>query len=111
VIEKPKGYDAFKTLYPGASLESEAGVRYILVPGLKIVAGNDIIERDALICPQQHGGYTTRLFLSAIIATKSLNWTGTVTILNRPWVTWSWNNVSADLLVLEILANHLRPLQ
>jgi len=105
-----KGCEALQALYPDARILTDGGVTYIHLPKLKIEANGSTAEMEALLCAQQHGGYTTRLFLAQPIAGKGANWT-THGILGRQWHTWSWNNISADLPVLEILTNHLRALR
>jgi hypothetical protein len=61
---------------------------------------------EALLCIQQHGGYTTRLFLSQIVPDKGANWS-THQIFGRTWHTWSWNNVPANIRPAQILRCHL----
>jgi hypothetical protein len=100
--------DDLMRMCPGAQAMPEGGIEYILLPGLKHPCAPGTL--DALLCPQQHGGYLTRLFLSAPIAGKGNNWS-THVILSRTWHTWSWNNVPANQRLAEILAQHLRALR
>lgn len=93
---------------PGVQEMSEGGVSYFFLPGLKSPGAPGTI--DALLCPQQHSGYATRLFLSAQIPGKGNNWS-THVILGRAWHTWSWNHVPANQRLAEILAQHLRALK
>lgn len=93
---------------PGAREHVEAGIKYIHLPALKLPGNLGVME--ALLCPQQHGGYTTRLFLTSAIPSKGANWTSH-TILGRTWYTWSWNNVPANMRPVEILLEHLRALR
>ena len=51
-----------RTICPGAQEINEGGIAYILLPELKLPCAPAIVE--ALLCIQQHGGYTTRLFLA-----------------------------------------------
>lgn len=99
--------EELKNICPAAQEMSEAGIAFVVLPGLKLPNG---ATADALLCPQTHGGYTTRLFLSSPVSGKGQNWS-THTILSRVWYTWSWNNVSADQRLAEILAQHLRALR
>jgi hypothetical protein len=92
----------------GAKEMQEGGVTYLFLPSLKVP--NAASALDALLCAQQHGNYTTRLFLSAPIAGRGANWS-THTILSRTWHTWSWNNVPTSQRLTEILAQHLRALR
>lgn len=93
---------------PGAQEMTEGGITYFFLPSLKHPCAQGTL--DVLLCPQQHSGYTTRLFLSAAIPGKGSNWSAH-TILSRTWHTWSWNNVPANQRPAEILAQHLRALR
>ena len=97
-------------LVPGARMMPDAGIEYIFLPGLKLTIGQEECVLDALLCPVQHGGYTTRLFLADPIPRRGQNWT-THNILSRSWLTWSWNNVPANLSPLQILSAHLKALR
>lgn len=97
-----------KQICPGAQVMAEGGITYIFLPGLKHPCAPGIL--DGLLCPQQHGGYTTRLFLSAAVPGKGNNWSAHA-ILSRTWYTWSWNNVTANQRPVEILAQHMRALR
>jgi hypothetical protein len=93
-----------QTIVSGAQEMTEGGITYIHLPQLKLPCAPGAVE--ALLCIQQHGGYTTRLFLSQPVPGKGNNWS-THQILGRPWHTWSWNNVPANLRPAEILTGHL----
>lgn len=93
---------------PGAREMCEGGADYVFLPALKIPGSAKAL--DALLCPHQHGGYTTRLFLSEVIPGKGQNWS-CHTILSRVWHSWSWNNVPASQRAAEILAQHLRAIR
>src|SRR5713101_2478608 len=71
--------DDLRRMCPGAQEMPEGGIEYILLPGLKHPCAPGTL--DALLCPQQHGGYATRLFLSVAIPGKGNNWSAH-TILN-----------------------------
>ena len=95
--------DELKQICAAVHEMPEGGINYIYLPSLK-VSESEVV--DALLCPQQHSGYTTRLFLSRPIPGKGANWS-VHTILSRTWHTWSWNNVPANQRLAEILAQHL----
>lgn len=97
-------------LVPGARVMPDAGIDYIFLPGLKVSVGQEERILDALLCPVQHGGYATRLFLAEPIPQRGQNWT-THNILSRSWHTWSWNNIPASLSPMQILSAHLRALR
>lgn len=98
------------TLVPGARVMPDAGIDYIFLPDLKVTVGQEERVLDALLCPVQHGSYTTRLFLAEPIPQRGQNWT-THNILSRSWHTWSWNNVPNSLSPMRILSAHLRALR
>jgi hypothetical protein len=93
---------------PGAEEMTEAGVPYFHLPKLKLPGGDTVVE--ALLCPQQHGGYATRLFLSSPVPGKGANWS-VHQILGKAWHTWSWNGVPSTLRPLQILLGHLDALK
>jgi hypothetical protein len=101
----PEAMDELRAICPGAEEKLEGNITYVYLPNLLLPCQPN--EVDALLCIQQHGGYTTRLFLSVQIPGKGANWS-THTILSRTWYTWSWNNVPAGLRPAEILIGHLR---
>ncbi|WP_323744998.1 hypothetical protein [Noviherbaspirillum malthae] len=88
----------------------DSGIDYIFLPGLKIAVGDEERVLDALLCPVQHVGYTTRLFLAEPIPQRGQNWT-VHNILGRTWHTWSWNNVPSSLSPMKILSAHLGALR
>jgi hypothetical protein len=94
-------------LYPGAKELTEAGIRYILIPALRLPNG-EVVE--ALLQPQAGNGYMTRLFLPKQIQGKGQNW-NPFRILERNWMSWSWNNVPETDRFAQILAQHLNALR
>jgi hypothetical protein len=88
----------------------EGGLDYIHLKNLKIRVAGQNYEVDALLCPMANTGYTTRLFLSQSFPQKGANWS-VHQILGRAWHTWSWNNVPADLPLLQMLVCHLDALE
>lgn len=88
----------------------EGGTSYIFLPQIKVLAAGVTVVMDALLCPGPHNGYTTRLFLSAAIPARGANWTQWQ-IFGRTWHTWSWQNVPANLPLIQIVLEHLRALR
>jgi hypothetical protein len=54
------------------SVMVEGGVDFVFIPRLVLPEGCIPRETPALLCIGQHGGYTTRLFLPAIIPGKGM---------------------------------------
>ena len=105
----PENFGELKTHFAAATEHDEAGRRYIRLPALSFPCNGSVETADALLCPGEHSGYSTRLFLDRPFPHKGQNWT-THSILGRQWHTPSFNNISADLPLMAILANHLRAL-
>ena len=89
---------------------AEGGKTYIYLPRLKLPKGCAPVEVEGLLCIQEHSGYATRLFLSQPVSGRGANWS-THRIVDRAWHTWSWGNVSAQMRLAAILAEHLRALR
>lgn len=103
-------FNALTLIIPGASSMTDAGIDYIYLPALKVVTGEVQRIVDGMLCPMQHGGYATRLFLAEPVQGRGQNWT-VHTILSRTWHTWSWNGVPANLSLTQILSAHLGALR
>src|SRR5207245_11021163 len=88
-----------------AQVVRDGAISSVYLPALKLPCPPGVV--DGLLCLQQHGGYTTRLFLSAPVSGRGANWS-THSIVSRTWHTWSWNNVPANQRPAEVLAQHLR---
>lgn len=100
-----------RALSPKASCMQEANIAYVYMPDLVLPVGCDPAKTDALLRPEPGpDGYTTRLFLSHPFPAKGQNWTAH-RILDKTWHTFSYNNVTPDLRLIEILINHLRVLR
>jgi hypothetical protein len=85
----------------------EQGLVYVYIPVLALPDGQ---AAEALLCLSGRDGYPTRLFLSRPVTGKGANWS-VHRILDKPWHTWSWKDVPADLPPLQILTSHLDALR
>ena len=106
----PTQFEELKAAFPDAFVVSEGGVSYVRIPNLQITVAGQLRSLSGLLCPEQHGGYQTRLFLSEQIPGRGNNWT-TAYINGNAWHVWSWNGVPASLSLMQILSAHLRALQ
>jgi hypothetical protein len=95
-----------KELCQGAEYMREGGTDFVHLPSLSILAGRDIVIRDALLSLGAHTGYTSRLYLSALIPGHGQNWTQHV-VFGRTWHTPSWNNVPPGR-PMEMLQQHMK---
>jgi len=102
--------EALSAVSPGARPLVEAGIDYVYLPGLRVVTGDTERVMDALLCPMQHGGYVTRLFLADPISGRGANWSEHH-ICGRTWHTWSWQGVPATMTLVQILTAHLKALR
>ncbi|MDF2812112.1 MAG: hypothetical protein K0S56_3143 [Microvirga sp.] len=93
-----------------AELHEDGGQPLVHLPELRIQYAGGVETVDGLLCPGQHSGYSSRLFLSKPFPARGQNWT-THNILGAPWHAMSWNGVDPSLGWDEILGAHLRPLQ
>jgi hypothetical protein len=89
---------------------AEGGTTYVFLPNVKVMAAGTVRVVDALLCPSQHSGYTSRLFLSTPVPERGANWTQWQ-IFGRTWHTWSWQNVPSHLPLIQIVLEHLRALR
>lgn len=89
----------------------EGGVVYVYLPKVRLPpsCGSKVVE--GLLRPGPGpDGYSTRLFLSEACPAKGQNWS-VHQILAKSWHAFSFNNVPADLPLIEIFSNHFKVLQ
>jgi len=99
-------FDRIQAIYPDAAALVEGGRTFVHLPQLVIATRAGPVTRDALLCPHEHSGYKTRLFLDAAVPGHLANWTQH-NLFTRTWFTWSWNYIVAEQPWTSILANHL----
>lgn len=95
--------------YPDMEEGTETGVRYYLIPGLRLPEGCTPERVDALLCPTGRDGYPSRLFLEqAVTCRTARNWNASnVRILERNWFAVSWMVKTPNLRLAQLLAAHL----
>jgi hypothetical protein len=98
--------EELKMLCPEATVAQETGQDYVLLPNLKLPPGSSPAVVNAVLCPHLHSGYTTRLFLSEQVLGKGNNW-NPYQLLDRTWYSPSWQGISADLPLMEMVLGHL----
>lgn len=109
--------DGLLAVADSARMETEAGLEYALLGGLRVEVGTEIRAMDAVLDPNGVGGYATRLYLPAPIPERAqtvngmpANWTQR-TLFGRTWWTWSWRDVNRDQPLIVILRQHLKALR
>ena len=96
-------------LYPGAQRADAGGRPYFLLPDMALPDGCTPESTDALLCPRERDGYSSRLFLARQIAHRGsgTNWNAmNVRILERNWFAVSWR-VQASLRLVQLIRGHL----
>ena len=101
--------DQLQQICPGAKLMAEGGLSFAFLPQLKFPSRGATVQMDALLAPQGHSGYQTRLFLDQQLPGVGLAWYAQQ-ILGRTWHAISWQGVAPAQPWTRILAQHLRPL-
>jgi len=103
--------DELKRSFTGLSTASEGGTEFILIPALDLPVGCEPAIVDALLCPSERDGYSSRLFLSHRVVHRGpgQNWNpkNAAMILGRHWWAVSWNAKNSNKRLLAILAGHL----
>lgn len=103
-------FEEFRKSFPKAALEAEGGVELILIPEFKIPTSAPDVTFTALLCPQGHSGYDTRLFLDKPVPGRGQNWRA-MTLLGRQWHVCSIRGISAEQSYLAILLAHVEHLK
>lgn len=101
-----------RSLCPDAKQAQEGGLRYVLLPCLKLPDGCTPSELDCLLCVDPRDGYQGRLFFPQVVSSREpRNWQmQNVRILERNWNSFSWQ-IPASLRPMEILLTLLRALR
>jgi hypothetical protein len=99
---------ALRKFFPKAQAFSDGGVVAAYLPGLAVETPSGTVEVDALLYPQAHSSYSTRLFTDReISAPNAKNWKS-FTLGGRTWFACSWQGVEESLPWVEMLAAHMR---
>ena len=102
--------EELKLFNPSIGLAEEGGRAYIRIEGLRLPSGCQPDMVTALLCPSDHSGYTSRLFLSQQIDHKGQgkHWNAKgVVILGQQWWAVSWKITPANRRLLSKLQAHL----
>jgi len=85
---------------------------FVHMKNLRYTCGGTPLTMNALLSPQEHSGYATRLFFErkhdfALADGNPPNWQVQV-VLGTTWHTWSWKDVPANQELIGIVAGHLK---
>jgi hypothetical protein len=89
-------------LHPELEVKAEGGVQLIYLPCLKIRIGSETQVYAALLCPQSHTGYDTRLFLDRPVPGRGANWRS-YPLLGRTWWACSIRGIASDQPLISML--------
>lgn len=105
--------DELKGLYAGLRLVVEAGIEYLLIPNLQMPQGCVPEKLDALLCPTERDGYSSRLFFSQRVqGPRPLNWNANgVRIGERNWHAFSYKIGASAQRLAQKISSHLTALQ
>ena len=102
--------EELKKCYPNIGLASEGGKDYLRIEGLRLPEGCQPDTVTGLLCPTEHSGYSSRLFLSTRITHrgKGTNWNAAgVVILGQQWWAVSWKINAANVRLISKVQAHL----
>lgn len=110
---EPAEIEELRRVSPDARELTEAGLRYVYVPQVRLPNGAAPAIVDCLLSLDARDGYPTRLFFSqqVSVAGKTFNWNGGAHIAGRNWYAFSWNNVNGALRPVQIFLAHLDALR
>ena len=96
----------------GVRRVDEGGLIYFYIPALILPDGCEPKVVEAMLCPVDRDGYTSRLFLSEMVKTPfPRNWNANgVRIMERQWHAFSYKDIKG-MTLLQMLGAHLRGLK
>ena len=81
---REEAFTRLRALYQDAKVLSEGGCELVHLSAIKITVGSELQSFAALLCPQSHSGYATRLFLDRPVPGKGANWRS-FPLLGKTW--------------------------
>lgn len=104
--------EELRAVCPGAKQATEAGLDFVLLPGLPMPPGCSPGVVDCLLCLGPRDGYSSRLFFAQSVGSREpRNWNGqNIRILERNWFAFSWR-APDGLRPMATLIAHLKALR
>lgn len=100
-----------KQFFANIQTAKEAGITYVLLPGVTLPPGCEPTTMDLLLCPSPRDGYESRLYFAGSVKCKAgLNWNGNTRVLERNWCAYSWK-VPGNLRLAQMVQAHLQALR
>ena len=96
-----------------AEPDQDGGIPLLRIKGLRVPLSSGARVLDAVLCPTTHAGYHTRLFFAENLgpfASRTANW-NPVVWFGATWFAPSWQGVSPDLTITQMVATHLQALR
>ena len=104
--------DELKSIAPSLGKTEEGAYTYFLFADYQLPEGLQPSKVDLLLCPMPRDGYQSRLYFSQQITgcPKTPNWNGSVRVIGRNWVAFSWRT-NTGLRLTDMLLVHLSGLR
>lgn len=102
--------EELKRCHPNVAIAEEGGIAFLRFEELKLPEGCQPASVAALLCPSDHSGYTSRLFLACKVQHKGkgTNWNADgLVILGQRWWAASWKIDAGNRRLLSKLQAHL----
>ena len=99
---REEAFTRLRALYQDAKVLSEGGCELVHLSAIKITVGSELQSFAALLCPQSHSGYATRLFLDRPVPGKGANWRS-FPLLGKTWWACSIRDITANQPLLSML--------
>jgi hypothetical protein len=99
--------DELRPLCKSIARADEGGFTYLELRGLQLPDGCQPALVDALLCPMEREGYSSRLFFAERISSRATpNWNASPRVLERNWQAFSWRTPKG-LRLAQMVATHL----
>lgn len=103
--------DELRPVCRALAAANEGGLSYLLLEGILLPENCEPTTTDALLCPEQRDGYSSRLFFASKVRSPGqLNWNAEARILERNWHAFSWRT-PPGLRLAQMVAIHLKALR
>jgi hypothetical protein len=107
----PEQIDELRPLCESISRADEGGFTYLELRKLRLPEPCQPALVDALLCPMEREGYSSRLFFAERVGSpQQRNWNASPRVLERNWHAFSWRTPKGMRLA-QMVAAHLKGLR